>query len=94
MGRVSRLNDGPDKKQLILVGLGLSFFVSAWPTRVQLAVLLLWFIFICYHIYCYYIHDRSKAVLLLWFLNTATCSCCPFLYFGSPIMLVTYFSKF
>ena len=28
--------------------------------------------------------DRSKAVLLLWFL-TVTCSCCPYLYFGSPI---------
>ena len=27
--------------------------------------------------------DRSKAVLLLWFL---TCSCCPYLYFGSAIM--------
>ena len=37
--------------------------------------------------------DHSKVVLLLWFL-TVTCSCCPFLYFGSPIMLVTYFSKF
>ena len=37
--------------------------------------------------------DRSKAVLLLWFL-TVTCSCWPYLYFGSAIMLVTYFSKF
>ena len=37
--------------------------------------------------------DRSKAVLLLWFL-TVTCSCCPNLFFGSAIMLVTYFSKF
>ena len=37
--------------------------------------------------------DSSKAVLLLWFL-TVTCSCCPYLYFGSAIMLVTYFSKF
>ena len=37
--------------------------------------------------------DRSKAVLLLWFL-TVTCSCCPYLYFGSHIMLVTYLSKF
>ena len=37
--------------------------------------------------------DRSKAVLLLLLL-TVTCSCCPYLYFGSPIMLVTYFSKF
>ena len=40
-----------------------------------------------------YIHyfntDRSKAVLLLWFL-TVTCSCLPYLYFGSPIMWVTY----
>ena len=35
----------------------------------------------------------SKAVLLLWFL-TVTCSCCPYLYFCSTIMLVTYFSKF
>ena len=32
----------------------------------------------------------SKAVFLLWFL-TVTCSCCPYLYFGSAIMLVTYF---
>ena len=37
--------------------------------------------------------DRSKAVLLLWFL-TVICSCCPYLYFGSAIMLETYFSKF
>ena len=37
--------------------------------------------------------DRSKAVLLLWFL-TVTCSCCPYLYFSSAIMLVTNFSKF
>ena len=28
-------------------------------------------------------------VLLLWFL-IVTCSCCPYLYFGSPIMWVTY----
>ena len=41
----------------------------------------------------YFNTDRSKAVLLLWFL-AVTCSCCPYLYFGSPIMLVTYFSKF
>ena len=37
--------------------------------------------------------DRFKAVLLLWFL-TVTCSCCPYLYFGSTIMLVTYFVNF
>ena len=36
---------------------------------------------------------RSKAVLLLWFL-TVTYSCCPYLYFGSAIMLVTYFVNF
>ena len=36
--------------------------------------------------------DRSKALLLLWFL-TVTCSCCPYLYFSSAIMLVTYFIK-
>ena len=41
----------------------------------------------------YFDTDLSKAVLLLWFLPV-TCSCCPFLYSGSPIMLVTYFSKF
>ena len=41
----------------------------------------------------YFNTDRFKAVLLLWVL-TVTCSCCPYLYFGSPIMLVTYFSKF
>ena len=41
----------------------------------------------------YFNTDRFKAVLLLWFL-TVTCSCCPYLYFGSAIMLVTYFSKF
>ena len=41
----------------------------------------------------YFNTDRSKAVLLLWFL-TVTCSCCPYLYFGSAIMLVTYFVKF
>ena len=37
--------------------------------------------------------DRSKAVLPLWFL-TVTCSCCAYLYFGSVIMLVTYFVNF
>ena len=41
----------------------------------------------------YFNTDRSKAVLLLWFL-TVTCSCCPYLYFGSAIMLVTYFINF
>ena len=30
---------------------------------------------------------------LLWFL-TVTCSFCPYLYFGSAIMLVTYFVNF
>ena len=40
----------------------------------------------------YFNTDRSKAVLLLWFL-TVTCTCWPYLYFGSAIMLVTYFSK-
>ena len=43
--------------------------------------------------YKYFYTDRSKAVLLLWFL-TVTCSCCPYLYFGSAIMLVTYFVNF
>ena len=41
----------------------------------------------------YFNTDRSNAVLLSWFL-IVTCSCCPYLYFGSAIMLVTYFSKF
>ena len=41
----------------------------------------------------YFYTDRSNAVLLLWFL-TVTCSCCPYLYFGSAIMLVTYFVNF
>ena len=41
----------------------------------------------------YFNTDRSKAVLLLWFL-TVTCSCCPYLYFGPAIMLVTYFVNF
>ena len=41
----------------------------------------------------YFNTDRSKAVLLLWFL-TITCSCCPYLYFGSAIMLVIYFVNF
>ena len=41
----------------------------------------------------YFNTDHSKAVILLWFL-TVTCSCYPYLYFGSAIMLVTYFSKF
>ena len=41
----------------------------------------------------YFNTDRSKAVLLLWFL-TVTCSCCPYLYFGSAMMLVTYFVTF
>ena len=36
---------------------------------------------------------KSKAVLMLWFL-AVTCSCCPYLYFGSAIMLVTYFVNF
>ena len=33
----------------------------------------------------YFNTGRSKAVLLLWFL-TVTCFCCPYSYFGSPIM--------
>ena len=33
------------------------------------------------------------VLFLLWFL-TVTCSCCPYLYFGSAIMLVTYFVNF
>ena len=37
----------------------------------------------------YFNTDSSKAILLLWFL-TVTCSCCPYLYFGSPIMWVKY----
>ena len=41
----------------------------------------------------YFNTDDSKAALLLWFL-TVTCSCCPYLYFDSVIMLMTYFSKF
>ena len=41
----------------------------------------------------YFYTDRSKAVLLLWFL-TVTFSCCPYLYFGLAIMLVTYFVNF
>ena len=41
----------------------------------------------------YFYTDRSKAVLLLWFL-TVTFSCCPNLYFGSAIVLVTYFVNF
>ena len=41
----------------------------------------------------YFNTDRSKAVLLLWLL-TVICSCCPYLYFGSAIMLVTYFVNF
>ena len=41
----------------------------------------------------YFYTDRFKAVLLLWFL-TVTCSCCPYLYFGSAIMLVAYFVNF
>ena len=36
---------------------------------------------------------RKLNNLLLWFL-TVTCSCCPYLYFGSAIMLVTYFVNF
>ena len=35
----------------------------------------------------------SCSSVLLWFL-TVTCSCCPYLYFGSAIMLVTYFVNF
>ena len=41
----------------------------------------------------YFYTDRSKAILLLWFL-VVTCSCCPYLYFGLAIMLVTYFVNF
>ena len=41
----------------------------------------------------YFNTDRSNAVLLLWFF-TVTFSYCLYLYFGSAIMLVTYFSKF
>ena len=41
----------------------------------------------------YFNTGRSKAVLLFWFL-TVTCSCCPYLYFGSAIILLTYFVNF
>ena len=41
----------------------------------------------------YFNTDRSKAVLLLWFL-AVSCSCCPYLYFSSAIMLMTYFLNF
>ena len=40
----------------------------------------------------YFNTGHSKAVLLLRFL-TVTCSCCPYLYFGSPIMWGTYLSS-
>ena len=33
----------------------------------------------------YFNTDSPKAVILLWFL-TVTCSCCPYLYLGSPLM--------
>ena len=36
---------------------------------------------------------QGGTVLVLWFL-TVTCSCCLYLYFGSAIMLVTYFVNF
>ena len=41
----------------------------------------------------YFHTDRSGAVLLLWFL-AVTCSCCPYIFFGSAIMLVTYLINF
>ena len=41
----------------------------------------------------YFNTDRSKAILLLWFL-TVTCSCCAYLFYGSAIMLMTYFVNF
>ena len=34
-----------------------------------------------------------QGLIAAWFL-TVTCSCCPYLYFGSAIMLVTYFVNF
>ena len=34
--------------------------------------------------------STSYGVYTLWFL-TVTCSCCLYLYFGSAVMLVTYF---
>ena len=92
-----RLNDCPDIELFILVGWGRSFFVRYLAHRGSTVGFLL--------LQCflelldtpeissppYFNTDRSKAVLLLWFL-TVTCSCCPYLYFGSAIMLVTYFS--
>ena len=39
----------------------------------------------------YYNTDRSKAVILSLFF-TITCSCSPYLYIRSPIVLVTCFS--
>ena len=35
----------------------------------------------------------ARYVVVLWFLAVA-CSCCPYLYFGSSFMLVTYFVNF
>ena len=45
------------------------------------------FIYLFFFFFC--IFSKWTALLLLWFL-TVTCSCCPYLYFGLPIMWVTY----
>ena len=44
-------------------------------------------------IYVKFNHKIKFELVVLCFL-TVTCSCCPYLYFGSAIMLVTYFVNF
>ena len=38
--------------------------------------------------------DINLVVHHIDYFLTVTCSCCPYLYFGSVIMLVTYFVNF
>ena len=35
-----------------------------------------------------------RTTMVVFVFLTVTCSCCPYLYFGSAIMLVTYFVNF
>ena len=50
-----------------------------------------------YHVYTEIKNQQTEEISqlreMLWFL-TVTCSCCAYLYFGSAIMLVTYFVNF
>ena len=91
-----RLNDGPDIKLFILVGLGRSFFVCCLAHRGSTVGFLL---LQCSSGVVRHPRDFQVSVATHFFQGGTSvvvpyCSCCLCLYFGSSIMLVTYFVNF